>query len=102
MTQRSPALVLVLALVTFGIYGIVWLVQAKGEMNNQGCEIPTAWLLIVPIANLFWLWKFSEGVGKVTNNQTSPGVAFLMLWMLGPIGMAIIQSSFNNLSAPAA
>jgi len=53
-------------MVTLGIYGLVWYVKTKEEMNAKGAEIPSAWLLIVPIANIIWMWKYSVGVEKLT------------------------------------
>ena len=102
MTQRSPIAVFFLPAITFGIYALVWLVKTKNEMNSQGAEIPTAWLLLVPIVSIWWLWKFAEGVGKVTRGDTSGGLAFVLLALLGNIGMAVIQSSLNKRALPAA
>lgn len=96
MTRRSPVVVLILALVTFGIYGLVWYVVSKREMNRLGARIPTAWLIIVPLVNIYWMWKFCEGVGHVTKERMSGPVAFLLLFFLSVIGMAIVQSSFNR------
>ena len=96
MKRRSPILVLVLSIITFGIYALVWYVITKGEMNRRGARIPTALLIIVPLVNIYWLWKFCEGVGHVTKERMSGPIAFLMLFFLGPIGMAIIQNSLNN------
>ena len=96
MTQRSPIAVFFLPVITLGIYGLIWLVKSKDEMNTQGAEIPTAWLLLVPIVQLWWFWKFAEGVGKVTHNEMSGGLAFILMLLLGNIGMAVIQSSFNK------
>jgi membrane protease YdiL (CAAX protease family) len=103
MTQRNPAAVFILCFITLGIYGLVWYVKTKGEMNARGADIPTAWLIIIPIVNFFWLWKWSQGVEKVTGGSTSAGVAFILMFLLGPIGAAIIQSKFNGVSGgPAA
>jgi hypothetical protein len=102
MTQRNPILVFLLPCITFGIYGLIWLIKTKEEMNGQGAEIPTGWLLIVPIANLWWIWKFSEGVGKVTRGDTSGGLALVLLLLLGNIGMAVVQASLNKRALPAA
>jgi len=101
MKNRNPLAALLLSIVTFGIYGIVWQVKTKGEMNKLGANIPTAWLLIVPLVNLYWLWTYSKGVEKVTNGAYSGAVAFLLLFFLGIIGMAIIQAEFNKLAAGA-
>lgn len=98
MTKRSPVAVLLLPLITFGIYSIVWFVKTKGEMNAQGATIPTAWLLIVPIANFYWLWKYSEGVELVTKSAMSGVAAFLLTLFLGSIGGAIVQNEFNKVA----
>lgn len=98
MNKRSPVAVFFLSLVTCGIYGIVWYVQTKDEMNARGADIPTAWWLIIPILNIIWLVKWAGGVEKVTNRGMSTGVAFLLVFFLGAIGMAIIQSKFNEVA----
>lgn len=97
MEHRNPFLVFFLPMITFGIYGIVWYVQTKREMTDRGAEIPTAWLIIIPIANIYWLWKYSQGVELVTNKDMSAGVAFILIFLLGSIGTAIVQSKFNSL-----
>ncbi len=101
MKHRDIFAVIVLTIVTLGIYGIVWMVKTKNEMNSLGAEIPTAWWIIVPIANIWWLWKYSVGVEKVTKGKITGILAFVVMWLLAVIGMAILQSEFNKL-APAA
>lgn len=102
MKQRSPIAVFLLPFVTFGIYSIVWQVKTKNEMNNLGATIPTAWLLIVPFVNIYWLWKYSEGVEKVTNAAITGVLAFVLQFLLGSIGSAILQNEFNKPIASAA
>jgi len=46
-------MVIVLSLLTLGIYVLVWFVKTKREMNTKGAEIPTAWLIIIPIINIY-------------------------------------------------
>jgi hypothetical protein len=101
MNRRSVVAVLLLPLITFGIYGLVWFVKTKNEMKNQGADIPTAWLLIVPLANIWWMWKYSGGVEKVTGAKTSQAIAFILLFLLGSIGAAILQDSYNKLADQA-
>jgi hypothetical protein len=98
MQQRSPALVFFLSLITFGIYGLVWHVKTKNELNRLGAHIPTAWLLIVPLANLYWVWKYCEGVEQVSNGQISAVLALILLLLLSIVGLAIMQSEYNKLS----
>lgn len=101
MTQRSPIMVFVLATITLGIYGIYWLAKTKGEMNTKGAQIPTTWLIIVPLVCYYYYWKFSEGVETVTAKGMGAAVSFLLLILLGSIGMAVVQSSLNKVTATA-
>jgi hypothetical protein len=96
MTKRSVVSVILLSIVTFGIYAIVWMVKTKNEMNSQGANIPTAWLMIVPIVSIWWSWKYCGGVEHVTRGKTSQVIAFILFVVLGVIGMAIIQDAFNK------
>ncbi len=99
MKNRSPVAVLLLPFVTFGIYSLYWSVKTKGEMNALGSKIPTAWLIIVPLVNIWWMWKYSEGVEEVTKGKMSAVLAFILQFLLGCIGQAIIQDSFNKLGS---
>lgn len=98
MKKRNLFAVFILPFVTFGVYGLVWLVKTKDEMNRQGANIPTAWLLIVPFANFYWSYKYAEGVERVTGAKMSTIVAFLLEIFLGVIGNVILQSEFNKLA----
>jgi hypothetical protein len=96
MKLRSPAAPLLLPVITFGIYSLVWLVKTKNEMNRAvSAKTPTAWLLIVPIANLVWYWRYGKSVASFTNGIMGAGATFWLFILLGPIGHAIVQSSFN-------
>ena len=101
MKHRNHIAVFFLSLITFGIYGVVWYVKTKNEMNRLGAKIPTAWLIIIPIVSIHWMWKYSEGVGQVTKGEMSAPIAFILLFLLGNIGMAVIQVDFNKLSGQA-
>jgi hypothetical protein len=96
MTKRSVVAVILLSIITFGIYCIVWFVKTKGEMVKHGADIPTAWLMIVPIASIWWMWKWSGGVEHVTRGKQSQAIAFILVFVLGLIGMAIVQVALNK------
>ena len=98
MTKRSPAAVLLLPFVTFFIYWLYWLFATAGEMKAKGAEIPSAILAFIPIANFIYLWKWSKGVEHVTNGSMSGGTAFILLFLLGNIGGAVIQSKLNDVA----
>ncbi|MGH9598429.1 MAG: DUF4234 domain-containing protein [Terracidiphilus sp.] len=98
MKRRSPLAVLFLPFITFGIYGFVWYVKTKNEMNSLGAAIPSGWLLIVPFANIYWLWVYGTGVAQVTKGTYSALGSFLLRIFLGPIGCAILQNEFNKIA----
>lgn len=98
MKNRSPITVLVLSLVTFGIYALIWQVQTKEEMNRTyGTNIPTAWLLLIPfVGALYWLWKWSEGAERATG--TSGITVFLLMMLIPVVGIPVMASKFNAAS----
>jgi hypothetical protein len=101
MTNRSPVLVIILSLITCGFYYIYWLVNTKGEMNKLGAEIPTAWLLIIPFVNIYWLWRWSQGVEKITKGALTAVPVFLLCWLVAIVAGPIIQSYFNKTTSVA-
>lgn len=96
MTKRSPVTVVILSLVTFGIYALIWQVQTKNEMNRAyGAGIPTAWLILVPfVGALYWLWKWSEGAEKATGMSTIS--VFLLMILVPIVGIPVLASKFNE------
>jgi Domain of unknown function (DUF4234) len=96
ITQRSPVAVIVLTIVTFGIYGLYWIVTTKREINGLGASIPTSWLLIVPIANLYYLYKFAEGFSTYVKKDNNAILWFLLWLVVAPVAMIIIQIELNK------
>lgn len=102
MKRVEPILVFFLSIITFGIYALIWFVSTKHQANALGAKIPTCWLFILPIINIYWLWKFCEGLEYVTNKRVEGVISFIAILFLGVIGMAIVQNGINNaFSAPA-
>jgi len=99
MKNRSVISVILLPFVTFGIYALYWFVTTKGELNVKGAEIPTAWFLIIPIVNIWWIWKYFEGAEKVTNGKVNGVLCFVLdLFVTAVVPMALCQDAYNKLS----
>lgn len=96
MQKRSPIGVFILSLITAGIYHIVWLCKTTTELRNLGYDVPTRWMLIIPFANIYWLWCYSKAVEEATGGQNTQLVYFIVQMLLGAIGQAIIQNDFNR------
>ncbi len=97
MQQRSVVAVIIFTIITFGIYSIFWYANTRGELNANGASVPTTWLIIIPLVNIYYLWKYSEGVEQVTKGKFSGVLAFVLLWLTGVIGMAVVQHTYNQL-----
>ena len=96
--HRNIFLVYLFSIITFGIYSLYWFVSTKKEMNNLGAKIPTAWLLIVPIANIYWEYKYCEGFSQVVKKDDNTILWFILLFLVGIIMPAIVQSELNKIA----
>ena len=97
--HRNLFLIYILAIITFGIYALYWLVSTKNEINSQGAEIPTAWLLIIPIANIFWFYKYCEGFSKSIKKDNNTILWFLLYCIIAIITPAIVQHELNKVAS---
>ena len=98
LSRRSLIKVYVFGIITLGIYFIFWLIKTKNEMNSLGAEIPTAWLLIIPIANIYWLYRYAEGFSKIIKKDNNPVLWFILFWLVPIIIPAIVQSELNKIA----
>jgi len=103
MKNRDPIAVFALGFITLGLYSWYWAVKTKGEMNKLGETIPTAWIWLIPIVgSIWWYWRYAEGVEHVTKEKMSGVLAFVVMRLLGMIGQAIVQDSFNKVGSDTA
>lgn len=96
--KRNIFVVYLLMIITFGIYGIYWFVSTKEEMNSLGAKIPTAWLIIVPIANLYWIYKYCEGFAEKVKKDNNTVLWFIVYILVGIVMPGIVQSELNKLA----
>lgn len=97
MKKRNPLVVFLLSVLTCGIYSWYWLIKTKNEMNKMGEKIPSIWIWLIPIIGSFWwTWKYAQGVEHVSKNELNLFLTLLAMYLLGPIGLAIVQEAFNR------
>lgn len=101
MQQRNvlfATLIMLVPLVGGLIWLFGWLLPTKNEMNQKfNAGIPHGILLIVPIANLYWLWKYAGAASKV-HGKLSPVAGFLVFF-IAPLAGYLHQSGFNEAGA---
>ncbi|VVB77129.1 Uncharacterised protein [uncultured archaeon] len=96
MEHRELAFVLIMLIITIGIYGIYWLVKTRREMVDRGADIPTTFLIIIPIVNIFYIYKWSMGAAEVTRSDDAFGYIVFLLWLvLFPAAFLVAQDKFN-------
>ena len=100
LVRRSAVAVLLLPLITFGIYSIVWCAKTRGEVNRAGAAAMTTWWLLCPFGAFWYFWSLAKGINAVTGLGTGGNYALMLL--LGNIGQAIVQARMNGLDATAA
>jgi len=96
--HRNIFLVYFFTVITFGIYPIYWIVSTKNEMNSLGAKIPTAWLLVLPVINLYWTYKYCEGFSEKVKKDNNTLLWFVLFVLVGIIMPAIVQSELNKLA----
>jgi len=94
--RRNPALVIIFSIITFGIYLIYWFVKTKGEIISLGAHIPSAWFIIVPVGNLYLLYKYCEGFSDYVKKDRMGVVWFLVALTIFPVLPVIVQVELNK------
>jgi hypothetical protein len=70
--------------------------------NELGADIPTAWLIIIPIANIYWLYKYADGFAKTVKKDNNGVLWFLLFFLVDIVRYAIVQIELNKLATGAA
>lgn len=96
--HRNIFLVYFFSVITLGIYAIYWAVSTKNEINSLRAKIPTGWLIIVPIANLYWIYRYCEGFALKVKKDNNTILWFILYALVGIVMPAIIQSELNKLA----
>lgn len=90
-----------LGLLLFGVvYIFYWLTStARVLRQNPDASVPNALLLIVPIANMWWMWRYAQAAEAYTKGKQQAALIFVLIAGLGSIGMGILQDMYNKLPA---
>lgn len=99
--KRNPAAVIIFSFITFGIYAIYWIVKTKEEMKSLGADIPTAWLIIIPVANLYFIYKYVEGFSVYVKKDNNAIMWFLLYLFVAPLLIVVVQIELNKVAETA-
>lgn len=96
LKERNLWVMAILSVITCGLYFIYWLVKTKNEITCLGAEIPTAFLVIIPIANIYFWYKYAQGFTDYIKKNGESVAYFLLLLLLPMIGMLVVQAAMNK------
>jgi hypothetical protein len=99
ITKRNPILVLILTIITFGIYHLWWLKETRREINLCGADIPSIRLVIIPIIDLYFVRKYTEGFSHYVAEDRDNKFWFLLYILLWPVAVILIQQKLNKIAA---
>ena len=84
------------------IYILYWLSKTKDELTIMGGQIPTALLLFIPFANIYWLWRYFTEAERLIGTPNTVAMLVVSLLLGLPIIMLICQDSYNKYVPTAA
>lgn len=87
---------MVLSVITLGIYYLYWIISTKDEINSMGASIPTGWMMIIPIANIYFIYKYCEAFCAKFKTGNDTVVWFLLMWLISPIGAYLTQKELDR------
>jgi hypothetical protein len=101
MKQRDPFVVLILSVITLGIYGIYWLAKVSLELRDAGAKnAPSPWwilgfVLIIPQI-LYYIWLHQAICELTPRKKPSPLIAILLVFVFHFALFAYWQSYINT------
>ena len=113
ITSRSIPLVIILSIVTCGIYGLYWMYCLVNDLNAaSGHEGDTSGGMVIlfsiitcNIYGLYWYYTAGGKVGDIQEYDRRPrdsylGILYLVLDLLGfsIVSMALIQNELNKVA----
>ena len=106
--RRNLVFVAVVFPLTLGIYGLYWFYSTAEELikTNKQEDNSLLWLLmaLIPIVNLFAIWKHAQAVGTMTSNMKGENginpILLFFLWLaVNPVAVLWTQSKLNKLAS---
>ncbi len=99
--RRDMVMQVILFIFTLGLYGIYWFYVSLKEMhvaNGKAGAGSGLWtvLLLIPIANLFALWRYAQEYSAFSGGKYPGIVIFIMELVLDPIVWFLVQRELNR------
>lgn len=109
--QRSVLMVLLLSIVTCGIYSFFWVYSTRQEMNaylNDNSKSPELNTILAILCSIYWLFIMYDYSSDITKMQQKAGLPvkdlallnlLLSIFGFGIVSILIMQSQLNEIYA---
>ena len=98
--NRNPLFVIVLSLVTLGLYALYWFYQTKQELDGINGENPSGIvflvMLLIPIVNFYAMWKYCNSAEKATKGAQGGVLLFVLSLVFFPAMQYLVQTELNK------
>jgi cytochrome bd-type quinol oxidase subunit 2 len=86
---RNIAFVIVLSLITFGIYYLYWLISTQRELKQHGQEVPSVWWMFAPLLIIIAAILIALA-GGIHGHAAGFAAATIVAIIIGGIGALIL------------
>lgn len=99
--KRSIGLCILYSIITFGIYSIFWYRNIARDVRTKTVVGPNPndiWLIFIPFYGIYAMIMYDYVLGKAFKEEFSLDYLFILLLLLGPIGLIIAQVKLNEVA----
>lgn len=97
--HRNIFLVYLFWFLTFGFYGLYWLISTKRDMCSLGAKIPPTILVFIPIANIYWIAMYAIGFSEFVKKDENEGLWVVLFLFFQIIMPGVVQNNLNDLAS---
>lgn len=99
---RNLVIMAILTILTIGIYFIYWSIKTKNDLKRLGADIPTGIFVVIPIANIYFWYKYSLGylhyIKKIERDNNIAALGSIAASFNPFLSMFVFQSGFNKVA----
>ena len=105
--KRNPFFVILATIFTLFIYGLYWFYSTRKELDflvpkrfspySLLTPILCTLGLLIPIVNLYILWKYSEDL-EIATTKAHSKVEYFVSWLVFPVALYLAQTELNKLA----
>jgi len=99
--KRNPWMVILLSIITGGIYTLIWFIMTAKELHentSSGPKPSMLWFLLIPGVNFFvlliFLWKYFKAIGELTGANNI--MLFILYLVISPVSIYMTQTELNK------